>query len=600
MTPSLRILVLGVTSLALVAVMGGGLLVDLRQRVKGAQIRLAEDSQRLAAGTLPLLVDAFVVGDLATAEQILRRVNAGGVWRRVQILEPSGARVVLDASPAAERASTAPEWFRALLTIALPVHRHVIKVDPVVYAVLVVEASAATVERDLWAQARDMLLITVVLLVTLLVVTGTILTRGLRPLRTLAERATRLGRGDLSARMPDTRLAELAPTVAAFNSMAASLEQLLAEVRAKEAANRRLAAIVEQSEEAIFTVGLDQRITSWNRGAELLFGWPADAALGRALDTLFAPDAGTRERQVARLLATRPPERVETTALPVRTPPVPVVVASSPLAGENGAQIGHIVVVRDIAARKRTEQELQQARERAEEGSRAKSEFLATMSHELLTPMNGILGIAQLLDATPLTAEQRELLDTIERSGEALLQVINDLLEISRIEAGQVQVEARAFELRGVVADSVKPFVLPAQHKQLAVTVSVAPEAPARVVGDPVRLRQVLVNLVGNAVKFTERGEVAVTVETTDHGEHGVDIHARVRDTGIGIPADKLSMIFEVFTQADSSLTRRYGGTGLGLAITARLVALMGGRAWVESELGRGSTFHVTLRLGRA
>jgi PAS domain S-box-containing protein len=600
MTPSLRALVLGVTSVALVAVMGGGLLVDLRQRVKGAEVRMAEDSQRLAAGTLPLLVDAFVVGDLATAEQILRRVNAGGVWRRAQILEPSGSRVVLDASPAAERVSTAPEWFRALLTIALPMHRHVIKVDPVVYAVLVVEASAAAVERDLWAQARDMLFITAVLLGTLLLVTGTILTRGLRPLRTLAERATRLGRGDLSARMPDTRLAELAPTVAAFNSMAASLEQLLAEVRAKEAANRRLAAIVEQSEEAIFTVGLDQRITSWNLGAELLFGWPAAEALGRELDTLFAPDAGTRERQVARLLATRPPERVETTALPVRTPPVPVVVASSPLAGEDGAQIGHIVVVRDIAARKRIEQELQQARERAEEGSRAKSEFLATMSHELLTPMNGILGIAQLLDATPLTAEQRELLDTVARSGEALLQVINDLLEISRIEAGQVQVEARAFELRGVVADSVKPFVLPAQHKKLAVTVSVAPDVPARVVGDPVRLRQVLVNLVGNAVKFTERGDVAVTVEATDHGDDGVYIHARVRDTGIGIPADKLSMIFEVFTQADSSLTRRYGGTGLGLAITARLVALMGGRAWVESELGRGSTFHVTLRLGRA
>jgi PAS domain S-box-containing protein len=599
-TSSLRTLVLGATSVALVAVMGGGLLLDLRQRVKGAEVRLNEDSQRLAAGTLPLLVDAFVVGDLATAEQILRRVNAEGVWRRVQIVEPSGARVVLDASPGAEGASGAPEWFRGLLTIAVPVQRHVIKVDPVVYAVLVVEASAAEVERDLWAQAREMLVITVVLLVTLLVVIGGVLTRGLRPLRTLAERATRLGRGDLSARMPDTRLAELVPTVAAFNSMAASLEQLLAEVRAKEAANRRLAAIVEQSEEAIFTVGLDQRITSWNRGAELLYGWPADAALGRALDTLFAPDAGTRERQVARLLATRPPERVETTALPVRSPPVPVMVASSPLAGENGAQIGHIVVVRDITARKRTEQELQQARERAEEGSRAKSEFLATMSHELLTPMNGILGIAQLFETTALTAEQRELLDTIERSGEALLQVIHDLLEISRIEAGQVEVESRAFELRSVVADSVKPFVLPAQGKQLAVTVSVAPDAPVRVVGDPVRLRQVLVNLVGNAVKFTERGEVAVTVDATDHGEHGVDIHARVRDTGIGIPADKLSMIFEAFTQADSSLTRRYGGTGLGLAITARLVALMGGRAWAESELGRGSTFHVTVRLGRA
>jgi two-component system CheB/CheR fusion protein len=601
-TSSLRTLVLGITSVAIVAVMGGGLAVEIRQRVRAAEVRLAENSQRRAAGTLPLLTDALVIGDLATAEQILRKVNADGTWRRVQVLEPnpSTPRVMLDASPASSRESTTPEWFRTLLPIPRPVHRHVITVDPVVYGVLVVQASAISVENDLWDQTRETLLVAVILLVTLVVIIWAILTRGLRPIRTLAERAARLGRGDLSARVPDTSLAEIKPTVAAFNSMAASLEQLLAEVRTKEAANRWLAAIVEQSEEAIFTVGLDQRITSWNLGAEQLFGWRPDAAVGRALDTLFAPDAGTRERQVARLLATRPPDRVETTALPGSTPPVPVVVSCSPLVGDDGAQIGHIVIVRDITARKRTEQEMQQARERAEAGSRAKTEFLATMSHELRTPLNGILGMAGLLGATPLTDEQRESIDIIQSSGEALLQVINDVLDLSRIEAGHVEVEAIEFELRQVIADSLRAFAAQAQRRQLAVTSAVARGVPERVVGDPGRLRQVLVNLVGNAVKFTERGTVTVEVDRVDDGADGIELHALVRDTGIGIPAEKLAMIFEAFTQADSSMSRRYGGTGLGLAITGRLVGLMGGRVWAESELGRGSTFHFTVRLGKA
>jgi PAS domain S-box-containing protein len=597
---SLRALVLGLTTAAIVIVMGAGLAVDLRQRARAAQGHLAKDSQRRAASAVPLLTDALVVGDLATAEQILRKVNSDHAWRRVQILEPASPRVVLDASPATERSATAPAWFRGLLPIALPTHRHVITVAPVVYGVLAVEASAAAVENELWAQAREVLSLTIVLVAILLVVIGVILTRGLRPIRTLAERAARLGRGELSTRVPETGLAEIAPTVAAFNSMAASLEQLLAELRTKEAANRRLAAIVEQSEEVIFTVGLDQRVTSWNLGAEQLFGWQPDAAVGRALDTLFAPDAGTRERQVARLLATRPPERVETTALPGSTPPVPVAVSCSPLVGDDGAPIGHIVVVRDITARKRTEQEMQQARERAEAGSRAKSEFLATMSHELRTPLNGILGMADLLGGTSLTDEQRESIHIIQGSGEALLQVINDVLDLSRIEAGHVEVETIEFDLRQVVADSLRAFAAQAQRRQLAVTSKIAPRVPERAVGDPGRLRQVLVNLVGNAVKFTERGTVTVEIERVDDGADGIELHALIRDTGIGIAAEKLSMIFEAFTQADSSMTRRYGGTGLGLAITARLVALMGGRAWAESELGRGSTFHFTVRLGRA
>jgi PAS domain S-box-containing protein len=559
-TSSLRTLVLGITSAAIVVVMGGGLAVEIRQRVRAAEVRLSEDSQRRAAGTLPLLTDALVVGDLATAEQILRKVNGDGTWRRVQVLEPNPntPRVMLDASPASSaRISTAPEWFRSLLPIPRPVHRHVITVAPTVYGFLVVEASATSVENDVWEQSRETFLMGTALLVILIVLIWGILTRGLRPIRILAERAARLGRGDLAARVPDTPLAEIKPTVAAFNSMAASLEQSLAEVRAKEAANRRLAAIVEQSEEAIFTVGLDERITSWNRGAANLFGWTAEMALGRDLGTLFAPDAGTRERQVARLLATRPPARVETTALPGSTPPVPVVVSCSPLAGDDGAQIGHIVLVRDITARKRAEQEMQQARERAEAGSRAKSEFLATMSHELRTPLNGILGMADLLGGTTLTVEQRESVDIIQGSGEALLQVINDVLDLSRIEAGHVEVESIEFDVRQVVNESLRPFAAQAQRRQIAVRATIAPGVPERVVGDPSRLRQVLVNLVGNAVKFTERGSVTVEVEypESNNGSGSLEIQARVRDTGIGIPADKLSMIFESFTQADSSMS---------------------------------------------
>lgn len=360
----------------------------------------------------------------------------------------------------------------------------------------------------------------------------------------------------------------------------------------------RLTAIVESSDDAILSKSLDGEILSWNAAAERLYEYSAEEAVGRHISLLVPPGAGDEIPSIlARIRRGEAVDHYETVRVTKSGQRVDVSLTISPIKNTAGQVIGASTIARDISERKRLQQALEEAHERAIDASLAKSNFLATMSHEIRTPMNGVLGMTDLLLDTDLTPEQREYAETVRSSAEALLTVINEILDFSKIEAGKVELETLDFDLRTVV-EEVADLLAPRAHaKGLELSTLVGPGVPLRVRGDAGRVRQVLVNLVGNAVKFTEKGEIVVRVSPVEECDEELVVRFSVTDTGIGIAPALHGRLFQSFSQTDSSTTRRYGGTGLGLAISKQLAELMGGGVGVDSDVGRGSTFWFTARL---
>jgi two-component system, sensor histidine kinase and response regulator len=354
----------------------------------------------------------------------------------------------------------------------------------------------------------------------------------------------------------------------------------------------QLASIVQTSEDAIIGRDLSGTITSWNSGAERMFGYSFAEMHGQPIARLVPPDRAGEVDEMLDLI--RRGERVqhfETVRVRKDGERVPVSLSVSLTRDAAGRVSGLSSIARDVSVQAAARLALQEARDAAERAARARSQFLANMSHEIRTPMNAVLGLTELLLDTELSADQRRSLGLVRSSGEALLTLLNDILDFSKIDAEHLDLEDIPYDLRHLVESTASLLAARARAKRVELIADVAASVPHMVRGDPTRMRQVLTNLVGNAIKFTEQGEVTIIVASAGERDGRTVVGFAVRDTGIGISPEHLGGIFEEFTQADASMTRRYGGTGLGLTIARRLVIAMGGDLTVMSEVGRGSTF---------
>ena len=375
---------------------------------------------------------------------------------------------------------------------------------------------------------------------------------------------------------------------------------------------RLLATIINFLPDATLVIDKEGRVISWNQAMEKMTGVKAEQILGKGNYEHALPFYGERRPilvdevlgsdQIKRRYDKMEKQEDGTLLAEISIPnlrgnEVHLLGSASALYDSNGNYWGAIESIRDISERKRAEQDLQRSKEKAESAARVKSEFLANMSHEIRTPMNAVIGMTDLMLDENLTESQRECIEIIRNSGDTLLAIISNILDFTKIEAEMIELERQPFELHDCLKLSLEMVAVDANRKGLDTEYTFKDHVPKVVLGDPIRINQILINLLNNAVKFTEKGKITVSVSGKAIEGGNYEIHFAVKDTGIGIPKDKMGRLFQSFSQVDASMARRYGGTGLGLAISKRLAELMGGMMWVESEVGKGSTFHFTIHV---
>ena len=553
--------------------------------------RLLREQTETLAFLAPLVADQALVGDYEAIRQLLKQQVKRAQVDRFEWVDRDGKTL---AAEDRETKREAPEWFARVVAIEHGKQSVDVTAGGVAYGKLASTVTAIHAENRLWQQFVKQVQIVAVTLFLMLQFIWLIFRGNLGTLRMLADGANRFSQGDHAVRIEPEGAPEVVLAAEAFNNMANNTENLIASLGKSESKNKLLATIVEQSSEAIWTKDLDGFITSWNSGAAAMFGYPPADAVGRALNVgESTTEEGTTRRQ--RLLAGHK-FSYDARAVTRTGAAIDIQVAVAPLLDDINQCVGSIAVARDVTQHKRSEDALRLAREAAEAASQAKSSFLARMSHEIRTPMNGVLGMTELLLETGLTSTQRKYAETVQRSGQNLLGIINDLLDFSKIEAGKLELESLDMDLRKTIEDMVELLAERAHAKGLELACSIPADLVTHVKGDSLRLGQILTNLVGNAIKFTEQGAVVIRVAKLDETVKHVAMRFEVSDTGAGISRAAQSRIFEEFAQADGSTTRKHGGSGLGLAISKQLVEMMGGNIHVESALGAGSTFWFSAR----
>src|SRR5687767_8658195 len=489
--------------------------------------RLRREQNESLIFLAPLIADQAILGEYAAINQLLKNQVRKGEIDTIQWTDRDGKRLVAQDKP---DSLVSPSWFSSFAAIEHVEDGIEVTAGGVGYGMLHAKMTSIKAQNRLWDQFVKQLQIVAATLFLMLQFIWLIFRGNLGTLRMLAEGANRFSQGDHAVRIQPEGAPEVRLAAEAFNDMANNIESLLASLGKSESKNKLLATIVEQSSEAIWTKDLTSTITSWNSGASAMFGYPPAEAMGRALKV----GVSSWEEEEAHMKRLQAGERFayDTKAIAKSGTELDIQVAVAPLVDDANACIGKIAVARDVTQSKRSEEDLRLAREAAETANHAKSSFLARMSHEIRTPMNGVLGMTELLLETELSGTQRKYAETVQRSGKNLLSIINDVLDFSKIEAGKLELEQADMDLRATVEDIVELLAERAQVKGLEIACNIPADLATHVTGDPLRLGQILSNLTSNAIKFTERGAVVISVARIAETGKEITLRFEVSDTG--------------------------------------------------------------------